>query len=274
MTDDTGYGDRMAAGYERHWAPVLAPSAVALLERLDRSIATGARAVVDVGVGTGNLSIPALGRWPTVDITGLDVAPEMASAAERLVAERLPQAVARFRGVVADAAEMPFPDGAFDMAMSSFVLQLVGRRPAVLREIRRVLRPGGTFAFVTWLRDARAFEPDRVFDALLEAYGFENEPDAPRSGDFAHAERAAAELRRAGFRDVTATRATLDHAFSVDSYIAFLTDFDEESLFDEMGRTERRRFLRELRERLMGIDPEAFRFRVPIVYAAGRRPPT
>ncbi|HET7168098.1 MAG TPA: class I SAM-dependent methyltransferase [Candidatus Limnocylindrales bacterium] len=272
MTDDTGRGERMAAGYEQHWAPVLAPSAVVLLGQLDGPIGAGAHDVLDVGVGTGNLSIPALDRWPTIAITGLDAAPEMVTAVEGLVGERVPHAMGRFRAVTADAAEMPFDDCTFDVAMSSFVLQLVRRRPAVLREIRRVLRPGGTFGFVTWLRDARVFEPDRVFDSLLEAYGFENEPDAPRSGDFATAERAAAELRRAGFRDVTATRATLDHAFSVESYIAFLTEFDEESLFDEMGRAERRRFLREFRERLMGLDPDVFHFRVPIVYATGRRP--
>jgi hypothetical protein len=54
--------------------------------------------------------------------------------------------------------------------------------------------------------------------------------------------------------------------------MAFLTEFDEESLFEEMARAERRRFLIKLRERLMGLDPAAFRFRVPIVYASGRRP--
>ena len=84
-------------------------------------------------------------------------------------------------------------------------------------------------------------------------------------------ERAAAELRRAGFRDVAATRAMLEHAFTVESYISFLTEFDEESLFDEMGRAERRRFLAEFRARLMGLRTEELAFRVPIVYASGRR---
>jgi hypothetical protein len=68
-----------------------------------------------------------------------------------------------------------------------------------------------------------------------------------------------------------ATGSLLDYAFTVDGYISFLTDFDEESLFEEMDRTERRRFLRQFRERLMALQPDEMAFRVPIVYASGRR---
>ena len=271
MTDQAERYDRIAAGYERWWAPVLAPSARRLLERLDPDVAAGATSLLDVGVGTGNLAIPALDRWPGVRVTGVDASREMIGAVEVLVGDRLPQARDRFRGEVAFAAEMPFTDASFDAAMSSFVLQLVPSRPKALREIRRVLRPGGRFAFVTWLFDERAFAPDRVFDELLDEAGFDDEADPPRSGDIPSVERAADELRRAGFRDVESSGAVLDHPFSVDGYISFLTEFDEEALFEEMGRGERRRFLARFRERLMALPPDELHFRVPIVYASGRR---
>jgi len=271
VTDQAARYDRIAAGYDRWWAPVLAPSAVALLDRLDAAVAAGAREILDVGVGTGNLSIAALRRWPQVRVAGIDASREMLGAAEAIVAERVPEARDRFEGRVAFAAELPFDEGSFDAAMSSFVLQLVPSRPAALRDIRRVLRPGCTFAHVTWLVDERAFAPDRIFDQLLDEYGFENDDDPNRKGDIPSVERAAAELRRAGFRDVAATRAMLEYAFTVESYISFLTEFDEESLFDEMGRAERRRFLAEFRARLMGLRTEELAFRVPIVYASGRR---
>lgn len=261
----------MAASYEAHWAPVLAPSALALLDRIGIAIDAGARHVLDVGVGTGNLTRPALGRWPDIEVTAIDASSEMIGAVETLARASGDDIASRLRAVVADAVELPFEDATFDLAMSSFVLQLVPRRPAALREIRRVLRPGGRLVYVTWLADSRAFEPDRIFDALLDEFGFDDAEDPPRSGDLPSVERAAAELRRAGFRDVSAAGAMLDHAFTVDSYIAFLTEFDEESLFDEMGRQERRRFLARFRERLMGLDPAALRFRVPIVYAEGTR---
>jgi ubiquinone/menaquinone biosynthesis C-methylase UbiE len=271
MADQSERYDRIAAGYERWWAPVLAPSALSLLDWLQTDVEAGATDIVDVGVGTGNLSIPALDRWPDVRVTGVDASREMIGAVETLVAERLPGARSRFEGRVAFAAEMPFDDASFDAAMSSFVLQLVPSRPKALREIRRVLRPDGLFAFVTWLVDERAFAPDRIFDGLLDEFGFDEDVDPPRSGDLPSVERAAAELRRAGFRDVTASRAMLDYGFTVDGYIRFLTDFDEETLFEDMGRGERRRFLARFRERLMALDPAELHFRVPIVYASGRR---
>ncbi len=274
MTDQaeqTERFDRMAAGYERWWAPVLAPNAVALLQRLDDDIAAGATALLDVGVGTGNLSRPALARWPGVRVTGIDASREMVGATEALLAEAGSTMHERFTGQVALADEMPFDDGTFDAAMSSFVLQLVPSRSKALREIRRVVRPGGRFAYVTWLVDERAFAPDRIFDAMLDEFGFEDEEDRPRTGDIPSVERAASELRRAGFRDVEATREVLDYAFTVESYIAFLTEFDEVSLFEEMGRSERRRFLATFRERLMGLDPDRLHFRAAIVYASGVR---
>jgi ubiquinone/menaquinone biosynthesis C-methylase UbiE len=143
MTDQGARYDRMAAGYERWWAPVLAPSAVALLDRLEAPIAAGARHVVDVGVGTGNLAIAALRRWPDIRVTGIDASGEMISAVQALVAERLPAVDrTRFEGRTALADDLPFDDATIDAVMSSFVLQLVPNRARALREMRLVLRHG------------------------------------------------------------------------------------------------------------------------------------
>jgi SAM-dependent methyltransferase len=274
MTDQSERYDRIADGYERWWAPVLAPSAVALLDRLDPIIDAGARDVIDVGVGTGNLALAALTRWPAVRVTGIDASREMVGAFERLAADRLAaDDRARLATRIAFAAELPFGDGTFDLAISSFVLQLVPSRAKALREIRRVLRPGGSIAYVTWLADRSVFAPDRVFDTLLDEFGFEEETGDDRHGDVPTVATAAAELRRAGFRGVAADHAVLEHAFTPDGYLSFLTEFDETSLFEDMARTERRRFLREFRERLMALPADDLVFRAPIVYATGRRGP-
>jgi SAM-dependent methyltransferase len=261
----------MAAGYERWWAPVLAPSAATLLDRLDPVIADGARDLIDIGVGTGNLALTALHRWPAVHVTAIDASREMVVAVEAIVDRVHAHARDRFRGTVAYAAELPFEEAAFDVAMSSFVLQLVPSRAKALREIRRVLRPGGTLAYVTWLQDRSPFAPDRVFDELLAAFGFEDGPGDERVGDVPSVRTAAAELRRAGFRDVAAEEAVLAFPFTVEGYIAFLVEFDEETTFAEMGRRERHRFLARLREGLMALPSDDLVFRAPIVYASGRR---
>jgi len=263
--------DRMAAGYGRWWAPVLAPSAETLLDELEPVLAAPGTAAVDIGTGTGNLALAALARWPGLRVTGIDASREMLLALEGAMAERTAEERSRYQGQVAFAAELPFDDATFDAAMSSFVLQLVPSRAKALREIRRVLRPGGTLGYVTWLRDRSVFAPDRVFDALLAEFGYEDEPGDGRCGDLPSVAVAAAELRRAGFRDVAASRSTLEHPFTVESYIGFLREFDEESLFDEMGRTERHRFLARLRAGLMALPDDDLVFRASIVYASGRR---
>jgi ubiquinone/menaquinone biosynthesis C-methylase UbiE len=273
MAEDQGARyDRIAEGYARFWAPVIRPAAVRLLDHLAPLLPAGSAHLLDIGAGTGTLGLAALERWPAVRVTGIDASSEMATWANGEADRRIaPARRPRFATVVAVADRLPFGNGTFDLAMSSFVLQLVPSRPAALRDIRRVLRPGGLFAHVTWLVDDRAFAPDRVFDRLLEEYGFENDDDPNRKGDIPSVARAAGELRSAGFRDAVAHRALLEHAFTVDGYISFLTEFDEASLFEEMGRTERRRFLQQFRERLMALPADELTFRVPIVYASGRR---
>jgi SAM-dependent methyltransferase len=271
VTDQPERYDRIADGYERWWAPVLAPSAAGLLDRLGPVVDGGARDLLDVGVGTGNLALDALARWPDIRLTAIDASGEMVRVVEAEARRRLGAESDRFAAQVAFAAELPYQDATFDLAISSFVLQLVPSRAKALREIRRVLRPGGMLAYVTWVREVRAFAPDRVFDALLDEYGFEEPQGDDRSGDVPSVPTAAAELRSAGFRDVTAEGAVLEHQFSVESYISFLVEFDEETLFDEMPRDERRRFLATFRERLMGLTSDELVFRAQIVYASGRR---
>lgn len=271
MTDQGERYDRMAAGYEQWWAPVLAPSAHGLLERMAGVLGVAGARVIDVGAGTGNLAMPALRRWPTLRVTAIDASREMLGALEAMVGDRPADERDRFAGAVAYAAELPYPDATFDAAMSSFVLQLVPNRAKALREIRRVVRPGGTLGYVTWLQDRTVFAPDKVFDGLLAEFGYDDEPGEGRSGDVPSASVAVAELRRAGFREAAAEAAELAYAFTVESYIGFLVDFDEETLFEEMGRAERRRFLARLREGLMALPSDALVFRAPIVYASGRR---
>ena len=201
MTDQAERYDRIAAGYAQWWAPVLEPRATALLDRLDGAVSAGASRLIDIGTGTGTLARAALRRWPAVEVVGIDLSSGMAAAAEA-EADRLlaPAERRRFATRVAPADELPFPDGGFDAAISSFVLQLVPNRFRAIREIFRILRPGGTLAYVTWLVDDRVFRPDVEFDALLDEIRIgAREPD-DRPGDIPTVEGAAAQMRRAGFQ--------------------------------------------------------------------------
>lgn len=270
--------DEIAEGYARFWAPVLRDSAERVLEHLQPAIGAAlARPsgeetrLLDVGSGTGTLAVSALRRWPGIHVTAIDPSSGMLDVARRTAEANLaPEAAARFEPVVAYADELPEDLGRFDAAMSSFVLQLVPSRAAALREVRRVLRPGGTFAWVTWQLAERAFEPDRIANAVLDEFGFDPPEPDNRPGDVASPAAAALAMRRAGFGDVSAWSRELTHAWDAAGYLEFLTEFDEASLFADLEPDERRQIEARILERLRKLSPGALTLRLPIVYAMGK----
>ena len=272
MTDQAERYDRIAAGYAQWWAPVIAPRAVDALDLLEPVVGDGATRIIDIGTGTGTLAIEAIRRWPAVRVVGIDASREMAEAAAREADALLsPRDRPRFEHRVAFADELPFDDGEFDAAMSSFVFQLVPNRARALREARRVLRPGGTLAYVSWLAEDRVFAPDLDLDDALDELGIgPREPD-DRPGDLPSVEGAIQPLRRAGYRDVDARREMLEHPFTIDGYVAFITEFDEADTFESLDRSERRQFVASLRRRLARRPADELVLRLPVVAARGVR---
>jgi len=263
--------DRIANGYAQWWAPVLTPAVARLIERAEPWLADGAVRVLDIGTGTGQLAFGTLARWPAVSVVGVDASAGMRDMAVALAGPALGKAASRFRAEVAFADSLPFPEDSFDLVLSSFVFQLVPNRARALREARRVLRPGGVLAFVSWLQDNRAFAPDLIFDEILDSMGIGAREPEGRSGDLQSVERTVGEMRRAGFSDASAEREMLEHRFTVEGYLGFLSEFDEESLFDELDRKEREHLLSTMRSRLSALSAADMTMRFPIVFASGRR---
>jgi ubiquinone/menaquinone biosynthesis C-methylase UbiE len=265
--------DRHARRYERYWAPVIGPTALRILDVAAPWLAAdGAGAtVLDVGAGTGTLSRAAAARWPHVQVIALDPASEMlALAAVHLRADGAHDA----RVVVAGAEAMPLASASVDVAISSFVMQLVPDRPAALREIRRVLRPGGHLAYITWLDRGEAFAPHDAFDeAVLDLDIDEpDEPEETRAGDLASPAAAAAQLRREGFERCGATVTRLRHAWTPEAYLAYKLGYDELALVSSLSRGDRARLARLARRRLEPLPADAFVWETEVVMAWGRVP--
>lgn len=272
--------DRLAEGYSLHWGPVIQPAAERVLDhvaaevaRLQASTAAQDRHVdvLDVGSGTGALAIEALRRWPDLHVTGVDPSTGMLEVAARLAEERLGSVLAASYDTAQGwADELDFDDAAFDLAVSSFVLQLVPSRQAALTEIRRVLRPGGALAWVAWQRSDRPYTPDRVANEVLDRHGFDPPEPEGRNGDLASPAAAAAGMRKAGFRDVRAWSEEVAHPWTAQDYLGFFTRFDEQSLFEDLEAAERAEIEAELLEGLQQLTAEELTLRLPIVYAMGR----
>ena len=77
---------------------------------------------------------------PAVYVVGIDLSPDMLAVAE---AGRAEAGMSRVRFCAAMVEALPFADAFFDVALSNGVLNLIPDKPAALREIFRVLRPGG-----------------------------------------------------------------------------------------------------------------------------------
>jgi SAM-dependent methyltransferase len=270
-TDGEPRYDRLAEGYARHWGPVIRPAAEAVLDHVPGAAGTdGPRHLLDIGAGTGTLSIAALRRWPAARVTGIDISSAMLEIAEADVQRLAPADASRLTTVAAPADRLPFDDGAFDLAVSSFVLQLVPSRKAALREARRVLRGDGRIAWVAWLVGGERFAPDRVVDDVLDSFGFDPPEIDERSGDLASAAAAAEATRRAGFGEVKATAGELVHRWTPEAYGAFIAEFDEESLFSDLDPAERVEVEAKLLAGLRGLSEADLTMRLPVVYVSGR----
>jgi len=180
----------MTAGLDVRWRRLAADAAVRKGDRvLDAACGTGDLAIADLKAGAGK-------------VTGLDFSEKML--------ERARSKHASIEWVQGDMLALPFADETFDAATVGFGVRNVDNLELGLRELRRVLRPGGRLAILEITQPRGALRPfyslwfDRVVPLLGKVLpGGDAYTYLPASVKrFPTAERLAEMLREAGFGDV------------------------------------------------------------------------
>ena len=147
----------LSANTDRRWRQVVTST-------LSRKLSGGAR-VLDVACGTGDLSIQ-LFEGPGARVIGLDFCRPMLEIAARKAAQ-IPL-------VEADALDLPFADRTFEVVTIAFGLRNLADTEQGLKELRRVLEPGGWLAVLEFSKpEARSFRKlfEFYFQRLLPAIG-------------------------------------------------------------------------------------------------------
>jgi demethylmenaquinone methyltransferase/2-methoxy-6-polyprenyl-1,4-benzoquinol methylase len=119
--------------------------------------------VLDLATGSGDLAVAVGAACPEAVVVAADFCAPMMEHAQRRGLARL---------VVADGMALPFADGAFDLVTVGFGLRNMADYGGAVREMARVLRPGGTLMVLDfsqpapWLRGAYKFYLHRVLPAV------------------------------------------------------------------------------------------------------------
>lgn len=123
-------------GVQAAFREILPSLAADVLPRVE-----GVRRLLDVGCGPGQITVFVAESAPDAEVVGVDLAPTMIDLARGHAASS--PAAGRLRFEVADVERLPFADGAFDAVLSTGSIKQWPDVVAGLREIHRVLRPGG-----------------------------------------------------------------------------------------------------------------------------------
>jgi SAM-dependent methyltransferase len=207
MTVSRFNDDAAAKAYQELLLPLVFEPWGRLL--LDRTSLKSGDKVLDVATGPGTLARQAAELvGPSGRVTGIDSSPQMLGQARGLAPVAGAAPVDYVEGT---AQSLPFPDAQFDVVLCQQGLQFFTDQLGCLKEMKRVLKPGGRLAVALW-SDAKAMT---LFVAFLEAVDA-TVPDPPKRAAFGWLDipKLSGLLAAAGFSAAKVAEETLVVALS------------------------------------------------------------
>jgi len=148
---------RAAKDYDTKWSFYVDSTTRETMRRLRLA---GSERVLDVGCGTGVLLARLAAKYPSARLAGLDPVPAMLEVAR----EKLRLDVDLRVGW---ANELPWPDDSFDVVLSCNMFHYITHPVEAVREMERVLRPGGSLVITDWCDDYLACRLCNVYLRLV-----------------------------------------------------------------------------------------------------------
>jgi len=184
--------------------------------------------VLDLGTGIGAMATELRARFPGILLTGLD-----RSAAQLAVARARHPVADYVRG---DAAHLPFEDASFDRVHASWLLEHVPDPAAVVREARRVLKPGGLACFVEV--DNATLQSEPALSSVREIMARLDAAQIAAGGDPYVGRKLSTLFTNAGFSNVEVASHTMRGSATDPAFFrAFVEEFAEifESVDEALG---------------------------------------
>ncbi len=252
------YGDD-AHAYRALWAPVLLPMTIRLLDRLPL---TDARIVLDVGTGVGAAIGEIRRRAPSAHIIGVDRSIGMLGLAP------LPGARA-----VMDAMNLAVASGSIDVAVAAFMLFHLPDTSLGLRELRRVMRKGGTLGITVWGSDADVPAWD-VWTEELDASGASQRDSSSSimNGEMMDTpDKLERLLRDAGFSSVHVEVLPLGFQPNAQEFTELQARFASRERLDSLSAAARESCIERATKRLNELSPGDFMDQSEVLLAIGTR---
>jgi len=217
-----------------------------------------ARRVLDVGTGVGVLLPEFRAMFPAAEVVGCDASPGM-----------LRLCPAGSRVVVMDAGRLALATGSVDLVVAAFMLSFLDEPLGGLREMRRVLRAGGSAGTITWGSALTSPALDLWGACVRDCGGDElPEPDRPELDDPGELERL---LLEAGFASARAWTEELRVPMQPEELIRLKTTIGQEKVrFDGLEAGRRDECLALVRARLAELTADELVARTLVVYGMAR----
>ncbi len=195
MSETTGdelYNERLIGILERVWGDGwLSPGGPEEVKRLLQGLVLSGKSVLDIGCGAGGVDVSLVREHGAGYVTGIDVEDTVLAHA-RGRAEKAGYAD-RIGVVKVVPGPLPFPPQSFDVVFSKDSIVHIPDKHALMREVYRVLKPGGWFAASDWLIGHDG-EPSPMMKAYIASEGLDFGMASPaRYGDA---------MKKAGFQDI------------------------------------------------------------------------